>query len=62
MENLYTNLKDRADRAEAKLHKIINELDRIVDDYIPDNDKMAPLALDEMREAIGAVLEMAKEE
>jgi hypothetical protein len=53
MENLYTNLKDRADRAEAKLNKIIDELDRIVDDYIPDNDKIAHLALDEMREAIG---------
>jgi hypothetical protein len=56
MENIYTkyirhirhfggyaaSLKDRADRAEAKLNKIIDELDRIVDDYIPDNDKIAP--------------------
>lgn len=53
---------DRADRAEAKLRALVKELDRISNDYIPDNDAMAPLALDEMREAIAAALEAAKEE
>jgi hypothetical protein len=51
---------DRADRAETKLQKLINELDRIANDYIPDNNTMAPLALEEMREAIGAALDAAK--
>ena len=52
---------DRASRAEAKLQELIDEFDRIANDYIPDNDKMAPLALEEMRGAIGAALTTAKE-
>jgi hypothetical protein len=52
---------DRASRAEAKLQELIDEFDRIANDYIPDNDKMAPLALEEMRGAIGAALDEAKE-
>lgn len=55
-------LMEGRNRAEAKLQELVDELDRIANDYIPDNNTMAPLALDEMREAIGAAIEAAKEE
>ena len=57
----YREHRDRADRAEAKLRELVKEIDKISNDYIPDNDTMAPLALDEMRGAIWDALEAAKE-
>jgi len=33
-----------------------SEVERIATDYIPDNDSQAPLALDEMREALHSLL------
>lgn len=57
----YREHRDRADRAEAKLLELVKEIDKISNDYIPDNDTMAPLALDEMRGAIWDALEAAKE-
>ena len=45
----------------AKLRELVKKIDKISNDYIPDNDTMAPLALDEMRGAIWDALEAAKE-
>lgn len=59
-DSLLMSDKKRADRAEAKLQELIDELDRIANDYISDNNTMAKLALEEMREAIGAALDEAK--
>jgi hypothetical protein len=53
-------MKER-NRAKEKLQELIDEIDRIANDYIPDNNTMAQLALEEMREAIGAALDEAKE-
>jgi len=49
-------------RNEADKHRaLIETLERISDDYHPDRDADAPLALQEMRDAISAALAAAKE-
>jgi hypothetical protein len=48
-------------KLKCKLQGLIKELNRIANDYIPDNGDLAPLALEEMRNAIGTLFEAAKE-
>lgn len=65
-DNLAFNIASRIGTAEReaahdreRLHTLLSEVVRIADDYHPDRDADAPLALSEMRNALRAAITLA---